>query len=499
MLQSKKNKEDTSCLQPEAQQLDKKEEKKNITPDSILPVIPAETITEESPLYCQLHLGLLCEPVMNTSCGHTYCASCIQAWKAQQKTTCPVCRCELTTFIPNLTVKQLLGELRIHCRYGCKTVRGSNSEEDEFVEDVEGCPEYVIMQNRFTHEKDCQYASVPCPLGFPCSGIRRMNADKHKALCPFSLVTQTEDIVKLNVGGTLFTTSKTTLCKYESKLKYMVENEDIYQALPRDEQGAIFLDHDPAVFSTLLQFLRGHVVELRLKQQNLALYGLFGQPEHEASASCSQPSISCDGFYRSDEYSGMLLWFISSTSCHFVTAAPQKQRYSCEVAWNENDGYVDVASLPPGLTSLYTSLGMKKVISVKGEGKGLWGHNNLLLYCRPKLALNPKITALYQFEPFASLPPTGQLIFLMYTHKQQYTTIVQVSCLNAKSRGRVHSWIVESDSVHKPVLQKYGLQHCEEIHVILGQSVALLGFNSPDLSHAIPCSYTKKVEERDDV
>lgn len=63
-----------------------------------------------------------------------------------------------------------------------------------------------------------------------------------------------EDIVKLNVGGTVFTTLKATLMSQSNSiLTRMLSGK---YKIPRDEQGYIFIDRDPGMFSYILSYMR---------------------------------------------------------------------------------------------------------------------------------------------------------------------------------------------------------------------------------------------------
>ena len=220
-------------------------------PTAVPPVIPADEVNERSPLWCSLHLGLLQDPVMNSGCGHTYCRSCVEAWRAKQE-SCPICRTPLATLLPNLTAKHLLDTLVIHCRYGV-----SQQADGEWKVDPSGCPEVIECQRRNKHENSCPFAAVPCPNDPEgCGTVARKDLEKHREVCPFGLISRPEDIIKLNVGGRLFTTTRQTLCKYPSKLKTLVEDAKRYAALPKDEHGAVFIDKNGSDFAKVLEFLR---------------------------------------------------------------------------------------------------------------------------------------------------------------------------------------------------------------------------------------------------
>lgn len=67
------------------------------------------------------------------------------------------------------------------------------------------------------------------------------------------------NIVKLNIGGTIFQTSKSTLAKYDGFFKTMLET-DI--PLGKDENGAIFIDRPAKHFESILSYMRDGDVEL---------------------------------------------------------------------------------------------------------------------------------------------------------------------------------------------------------------------------------------------
>ncbi|UMM20498.1 hypothetical protein L5515_015752 [Caenorhabditis briggsae] len=66
-------------------------------------------------------------------------------------------------------------------------------------------------------------------------------------------------IIKLNVGGSLFQTSKSTLTKFDGFFKTMLETEI---PVAKDESGAIFIDRDPKHFRVILNFMRDGEVAL---------------------------------------------------------------------------------------------------------------------------------------------------------------------------------------------------------------------------------------------
>uniref|UniRef100_A0A1I7T5X7 BTB domain-containing protein n=1 Tax=Caenorhabditis tropicalis TaxID=1561998 RepID=A0A1I7T5X7_9PELO len=65
-------------------------------------------------------------------------------------------------------------------------------------------------------------------------------------------------IINLNIGGTVFQTTKDTLTRFEGMFRTMFETE---VPLEKDETGSIFIDRDPKHFRLILNFMRdGRIV-----------------------------------------------------------------------------------------------------------------------------------------------------------------------------------------------------------------------------------------------
>lgn len=62
--------------------------------------------------------------------------------------------------------------------------------------------------------------------------------------------------VKLNVGGTYFLTTKTTLSRDQNSFLYRLVQEDSDLISDRDDTGAYLIDRDPTYFSPVLNYLR---------------------------------------------------------------------------------------------------------------------------------------------------------------------------------------------------------------------------------------------------
>merc|ERR1712209_50302 len=62
--------------------------------------------------------------------------------------------------------------------------------------------------------------------------------------------------VRLNVGGTVFMTTKTTLCKDPKSFLYRLCQEEADLNSEKDETGAYLIDRDPTYFAPILNYLR---------------------------------------------------------------------------------------------------------------------------------------------------------------------------------------------------------------------------------------------------
>lgn len=62
--------------------------------------------------------------------------------------------------------------------------------------------------------------------------------------------------VTLNVGGTCFLTTKTTLSRDQNSFLYRLCKEDSDLISDKDEKGAYMIDRDPTYFSPILNYLR---------------------------------------------------------------------------------------------------------------------------------------------------------------------------------------------------------------------------------------------------
>ena len=116
------------------------------------------------------------------ACGHTYCRACAVRWFTNSARRCPVCRRPETagsnpaTLSTAITVKGMVDELRVYCRFGMR-----EDERGAWVADPEGCPLQLSRGDAAAHEAVCEHALEACPFA-GCGALRRRrDAEAHDA------------------------------------------------------------------------------------------------------------------------------------------------------------------------------------------------------------------------------------------------------------------------------------------------------------------------------
>ncbi|CAL2033952.1 unnamed protein product [Caenorhabditis brenneri] len=79
-------------------------------------------------------------------------------------------------------------------------------------------------------------------------------------------MTSNAEIVKLNIGGTQFQTTESTLTRFDGFFKTILETD---VPVTKDETGAFFIDRDPTHFRLILNFMRDGDVELPVCKQEI--------------------------------------------------------------------------------------------------------------------------------------------------------------------------------------------------------------------------------------
>lgn len=87
---------------------------------------------------------------------------------------------------------------------------------------------------------------------------------------------RTGEWIRLNVGGRLFTTTRTTLCRDTRSFLYRLCRDDPQLDVDTDESGAYLIDRDPSYFGPVLNYLRHGKLVL---DKNLTEEGLLEEAE----------------------------------------------------------------------------------------------------------------------------------------------------------------------------------------------------------------------------
>ncbi|KAK9369433.1 hypothetical protein V1509DRAFT_619404 [Lipomyces kononenkoae] len=113
-------------------------------------------------MLCPICYSVFVEPY-STSCGHTFCRTCIEDALDKSSSVCPVDRANLckTDIRPSpIVLYNLIDELRVYCynkNKGCTAVLGR-----------------TLIQNHFN---ECPYAQVKCPFQYCHQLIERRHID----------------------------------------------------------------------------------------------------------------------------------------------------------------------------------------------------------------------------------------------------------------------------------------------------------------------------------
>lgn len=126
-------------------------------------------------LTCPLCNGVFRDPYI-AACGHSFCRPCYSGGTD----VCPLDSSQLSMVVRNLAIADQVGELMIHCRYGCKPVSDCPGEYE--VEST-GCPMVIKLGGRQEHEKDCEYAPLQCPNSSSCSVVLKKDMADHLLTC----------------------------------------------------------------------------------------------------------------------------------------------------------------------------------------------------------------------------------------------------------------------------------------------------------------------------
>jgi len=121
---------------------------------------------------------------------------------------------------------------------------GRISIDESDSESLGGCG----VNNVNSVTSDCEYEDANGAIG----GTRDVNVVGGGKVKQF----RNNQWIRLNVGGTYFLTTKTTLCRDPNSFLYRICQDDPDLNSDKDETGAYLIDRDPSYFGPILNYLR---------------------------------------------------------------------------------------------------------------------------------------------------------------------------------------------------------------------------------------------------
>uniref|UniRef100_A0AAX7UUC5 E3 ubiquitin-protein ligase TRAF7 n=1 Tax=Astatotilapia calliptera TaxID=8154 RepID=A0AAX7UUC5_ASTCA len=186
-------------------------------------------------LCCQLCCNVFKDPVI-TTCGHTFCRRC-----ALTSDKCPVDAAKLTVVVNNIAVAEQIGELFIHCKYGCRAV-GSSAAAYEV--DPLGCPFTIKLSTRKEHEASCDYRPVRCPNNPSCPPLLTMNLEAHLKECEHIKCPHSKYGCTF-IGNQDTYETHLEVCKFEGLKEFLQQTDDRFHemqlTLAQKDQDIAFL------------------------------------------------------------------------------------------------------------------------------------------------------------------------------------------------------------------------------------------------------------------
>uniref|UniRef100_A0A803TB41 TNF receptor associated factor 7 n=1 Tax=Anolis carolinensis TaxID=28377 RepID=A0A803TB41_ANOCA len=202
--------------------------------DSMEPLVFAEQPSVK--LCCQLCCSVFKDPVI-TTCGHTFCRRC-----ALTSEKCPVDNAKLTVVVNNIAVAEQIGELFIHCKYGCRPV--ASGKPPVFEVDPHGCPFTIKLSVRKDHEGSCDYRPVRCPNNPNCPPLLKMNLEAHLKECEHIKCPHSKYGCTFIGNQDTYETHLET-CKFEGLKEFLQQTDDRFHemqvAMAQKDQEIAFL------------------------------------------------------------------------------------------------------------------------------------------------------------------------------------------------------------------------------------------------------------------
>ena len=131
---------------------------------------------EEFQTECSVCLCVLREPYLVDCCGYSFCRSCIETVKSENK-PCPLCAVQFTTCIPDKRLQRTLNDFQVYCSH--------KSDGCDWVGSLGNLTQHLNAEPHSEGERlsGCQLTAIECKYCF--DHIRRQDIVKHETMiCP---------------------------------------------------------------------------------------------------------------------------------------------------------------------------------------------------------------------------------------------------------------------------------------------------------------------------
>uniref|UniRef100_A0A7N6FEY0 E3 ubiquitin-protein ligase TRAF7 n=1 Tax=Anabas testudineus TaxID=64144 RepID=A0A7N6FEY0_ANATE len=239
-------------------------------------------------LCCQLCCNVFKDPVI-TTCGHTFCRRC-----ALTSDKCPVDAAKLTVVVNNIAVAEQIGELFIHCKYGCRaTASGAAYEVDPL-----GCPFTIKLSTRKEHEASCDYRPVRCPNNPSCPPLLTMNLEAHLKECEHIKCPHSKYGCTF-IGNQDTYETHLEVCKFEGLKEFLQQTDDRFHemqlTLAQKDQDIAFLRSMLGKLSEKLDQLEKNLDEYYSFSVFLLNMGILGSYDPQQIFKCKGTFVGHQG------------------------------------------------------------------------------------------------------------------------------------------------------------------------------------------------------------
>uniref|UniRef100_A0A671R352 E3 ubiquitin-protein ligase TRAF7 n=1 Tax=Sinocyclocheilus anshuiensis TaxID=1608454 RepID=A0A671R352_9TELE len=155
---------------------------------------------------------------------------------------CPVDNSKLTVVVNNIAVAEQIGELFIHCKYGCRPA--TSGKPGAFEVDPLGCPFTIKLITRKDHEVSCDYRPVRCPNNPNCPPLLTMNLEAHLKECEHIKCPHSKYGCTF-IGNQDTYETHLEVCKFEGLKEFLQQTDDRFHemqvTLAQKDQDISFL------------------------------------------------------------------------------------------------------------------------------------------------------------------------------------------------------------------------------------------------------------------